>query len=260
MKRLALPFAQPQEEKPLSESIASDHSLLEIDRELDILFDTMQDELEETGEASQESIERFHMFCDAYGEKVDRIGRFIRVMEARTAYCKAEAARLVARGKSAENKVEQTKLLVLYYIRSRGGAFTKMEGKQFTLRCQKNSQDSVRISDPDLLPLRLKRIEACFDGSTWERIAEALPQKLLRVLDAAIQSVSPANDAIRQAIGQGIVCTFTRLRKGASCVLLLVCEKEQKKKTGGSRPPFLSKRGSAIECWLQRIWSGPQLD
>ena len=56
-------------EKSLSESIASDHSLLEIDRELDILFDTMQDELEETGEASQESIERFHMFCDAYGEK-----------------------------------------------------------------------------------------------------------------------------------------------------------------------------------------------
>lgn len=68
-----LPFAQPQEEKPLSESIACDHSLIEIDRELDILFDTMQDELEEAGEASQESIERFHVFCDAYGEKVDRI-------------------------------------------------------------------------------------------------------------------------------------------------------------------------------------------
>ena len=161
LQKPVLPFAQTQENKPLSESIASDHSLLEIDRELDILFDTMQDELEETGEASQESIERFHMFCDAYGEKVDRIGRFIRVMEARTAYCKAEAARLVARGKSAENKVEQTKLLILYYLKSR--EMTKMEGKQFTLRCQKNSQDSVRINDQALIPLRLKRIEARFE-------------------------------------------------------------------------------------------------
>jgi hypothetical protein len=72
LQKSVLPFEQTQEKKTPSESIASDHSLLEIDRELDILFDTMQDELEETGETSQESIERFHMFCDAYGEKVDR--------------------------------------------------------------------------------------------------------------------------------------------------------------------------------------------
>ncbi len=196
LQKPVLPFAQPQTEKSLSESIASDHSLLEIDRELDILFDTMQDELEETGEASQESIERFHMFCDAYGEKVDRIGRFIRVMEARSAYCKAEAARLSARGKSAENKVEKTKSLVLYYLQSR--EITKMEGKQFTLRCQKNSQDSVRISDLELIPLRLKRIEACFDGGTWERILGALPDELKSILAAGIQDIVPMNDAIKQ--------------------------------------------------------------
>jgi Siphovirus Gp157 len=176
LQKPVLPFAQTQEKKTPSESIASDHSLLQIDLELDILFDTMQDELEESGEASQESIERFHMFCDAYGEKVDRIGRFIRVMEARAAYCKAEAARLVARGKRSENKVEQTKLLILYYLQSR--EMTKIEGKQFTLRCQKNSQDSVRISDPTLIPLRLKRIEARFDGGTWERLLAALPKEL----------------------------------------------------------------------------------
>ena len=123
-----LPFVASQEKKTAPQSIVSDHSLLEIDRELDMLFDQMQDELEENGVVSPASIERFHTFCDAYGEKVDRIGRFIRVMEARTAYCKAEAARLTIRGKSAENKVEQTKALVLYYIQSRGGAITKMEG------------------------------------------------------------------------------------------------------------------------------------
>lgn len=199
MQAPVLPFAQPQEKKP-SESIASDHSLLEIDRELDSLFDTMQDELEENGVASPESIARFHAFCDAYGEKVDRIGRFIRVMEARTAYCKTEAARLTARGKSSENKIEQTKALVLYYLQSR--EMTKMEGKQFTLRCQKNSQDSVRISDPALIPLRLKRVEACFDGTTWERLIAALPEDLKPMLVAGIQDIVPVNDAIKQAVAQ----------------------------------------------------------
>lgn len=95
-----------------------------------------------------------------------------------------EAARLTARGKSAENKVEQTKALVLYYLQSR--EMTKMEGKQFTLRCQKNSQDSVRISDPALIPLRLKRVEARFDGETWERIVAAVPDELRSVLAAGI--------------------------------------------------------------------------
>ncbi|MEO6966692.1 MAG: siphovirus Gp157 family protein [Acidobacteriaceae bacterium] len=196
-----LPFAQQQPDKKTApESIAADHSLLEIDRELDLLFDHMQDELEEAGEISTESKQVFDQFCDAFGEKVDRIGHFIRVMEARTAYCKTEAARLTARGKTAENKVDQTKALVLYYLETRN--MTKMEGKQFTLRCQKNSQDSVRISNPDLLPVRLKRIEARFDGETWLRLLAAVPKDLQPILNAAIQSMTPMNEAIKQAVAQ----------------------------------------------------------
>ncbi|MGB8479500.1 MAG: siphovirus Gp157 family protein [Acidobacteriaceae bacterium] len=194
-----LPFAQVQPEKKAApETNAADHSLLDIDRELDLLLDRMQDELEENGEASPESTERFQQFCEAFGEKVDRIGRFIRVMEARTTYCKGEAARLTARGKSAENKVDQTKALVLYYLQSR--ELTKMEGKQFTIRCQKNSQDTVRIIDPAALPLRLQRVEARFDGRTWERLIAVVPQELKPLLTDAIQATIPANDAIKQAI------------------------------------------------------------
>ena len=194
-----LPFAQP-EKMPAPESIAADHSLLEIDRELDLMFDRIQEELEENEQPSPESLERFQAFCGAYGEKVDRIGRFIRVMEARTAYCKDEAARLMARGKTTENKVIQTKNLVLYYLQSK--QLTKMEGKQFTLRCQKNSQDSVRISDPNLLPMRLKRIEARFDGGTWEQILAALPEEMRPALIAGIQDAIPMNEAIQQAIAR----------------------------------------------------------
>jgi hypothetical protein len=194
-----LPFAQ-SEKTPTPESIAADHSLLEIDHELDLMFDRIQDELEENGEPSPESLERFQAFCDAYGEKVDRIGRFIRVMEARTAYCKDEAARLMARGKTAENKVLQTKNIVLYYLQSR--QLTKMEGKLFTLRRQKNSQDSVRISDANLLPIRLKRIEARFDGGIWERFLAALPEEMRPALLAGIQDAIPMNEAIKQAIAR----------------------------------------------------------
>ena len=195
-----LPFAAPQEEPKPVPVVTAEHSLLEIDREMDVLFDHIQDELEEAGEPSPESKARFEQLCDVFGDKVDRIGRFIRVMEARAAYCKGEASRLATRGRVAENKVDQTKALILYFLQSRD--VTKMEGKQFTLRRQKNSQDSVRISDPALIPLRLKRVEARFDGALWEQIIAAVPIETRTLLLAGIQDTTPVSEAIKQAIAQ----------------------------------------------------------
>ncbi len=195
-----LPFAAPQEELKPVPVVTAEHSLLEIDREMDALFDHIQDELEEAGEPSQESKARFEQLCDVFGDKVDRIGRFIRVMEARAAYCKGESSRLATRGRVAENKVDQTKALILYFLQSRD--VTKMEGKQFTLRRQKNSQDSVRIIDPSLIPLRLKRVEARFDGALWEQIIAAVPIETRTLLLAGIQDTTPVSDAIKQAIAQ----------------------------------------------------------
>jgi hypothetical protein len=195
-----LPFGPPQEElKPVA-VVTTEHSLLEIDREMDVLFDRIQDELEETGEPSEESKNRFQQLCDVFGDKVDRIGRFIRVMEARAAYCKGESARLATRGRIAENKVYQTKAFILYFLQSR--EVTKMEGKQFTLRRQKNPQDSVRITDPAQIPLRLKRVEARFDGELWEQIIAAVPADTRALLVAGIQETTPVNDAIKQAIAR----------------------------------------------------------
>jgi hypothetical protein len=45
-----LPFGQPQEELKPVPVVTTEHSLLKIDREMDVLFDRIQDELEETGE------------------------------------------------------------------------------------------------------------------------------------------------------------------------------------------------------------------
>jgi len=138
-------------------TIAQESSLFEIDEELDLLLDEIQEQTETDGqeEIPAALILRFQQFCDAHYEKVDRIGRFLTLMEWRTQYCKAEAARLYERARTAENKADRTKIMVLYYLGSRG--LRKIEGREFTLRAQKNSQDSVHILNETQVPPRLSR-------------------------------------------------------------------------------------------------------
>ena len=56
---------------PNPNDIADDHSLLKIDQELDSLME----QIEESGEASEEAMDRLELFCQAMNVKVDRIGR-----------------------------------------------------------------------------------------------------------------------------------------------------------------------------------------
>ncbi len=95
-------------------SIAESRSLLDIDPELGTLVEEIQIEIETNGKASAEQEARFHEFLKAHGEKVDRIGRFVRSMEARTNHCRAEAQRLYERARGADNKATRTKVMVLY--------------------------------------------------------------------------------------------------------------------------------------------------
>ena len=94
-------------------TIAETNSLFEIDEELNGIFDEIE---EQNGEPTEELIARFQEFCSAHGEKVDRIGRFLRRMEAREQFCRAEIARLSDRARAAAGKVERTKNMVLYYL------------------------------------------------------------------------------------------------------------------------------------------------
>ena len=107
-------------------SIAEASSLFEIDMELDELLEEIQEQVESQGEASEDLVARFQQFCEAHSEKVDRIGRFVRMMEAREQFCRSEAARLNDRARIAAGKVERTKNMVLYYLLSRD--LKKIEG------------------------------------------------------------------------------------------------------------------------------------
>jgi hypothetical protein len=154
-------------------SIAEASSLFEIDVELDGLLEEIEGQVESEGQAAEDLVARFQQFCEAHGEKVDRIGRFVRIMEAREQYCRSESARLTDRARAAAGKVERTKNMVLYYLLSRD--LKKIEGYQFTLRAQKNSQDSVRITDEAAVPKSYCRIDARIDGVLWETVLSLLP-------------------------------------------------------------------------------------
>jgi hypothetical protein len=178
-------------------SIAEASSLFEIDMELDGLLEEMEGQVESEGQAAEDLVARFHQFCEAHGEKVDRIGRFVRIMEAREQYCRSEAARLTDRARAAASKVERTKNMVLYYLHSRD--LKKIEGYQFTLRAQKNGQDSVRINDESALPKSYCKIDARIDGVLWETVLSVLPEELAMSLELSVQETKPDTDAIKAA-------------------------------------------------------------
>lgn len=187
-----------KEKEVIVASIAREYSLFEIDRELDTFLDEIEEQIENRGATSTELLERFQRFCEAHGEKADRIGRFLRMMEARVQYCRSEASRLQERARISERKATQTKYMVMYYLRSRD--LKKIEGREFTLRIQKNSQDSVRFTDETLVPMRYRTVAARLDGALWERLIEGVPEEIKRLLVASIQEAAPSNEAIKNAV------------------------------------------------------------
>jgi hypothetical protein len=193
-------------------SLAQEHSLFEIDRELDGLLDEIELEIENRGEASAELLDRFQQFCEAHGEKADRIGRFLRMMEARVQYCRTEAVRLQERARASERKATQTKYMVMYYLKSRD--LKNIEGREFALRIQKNSQDSVRFTDEMQVPMRYRMVEARLEGALWEELIESVSEGLKRLLIASIQDASPRNEAIKSAVQNQVAVPGAEVYRG----------------------------------------------
>ena len=194
-------------------SIAETSSLFEIDVELDELLEEIEGEVESEGQAAEDLVARFQQFCEAHSEKVDRIGRFLRIMEAREQFCRSESARLADRARAAAGKVERTKNMVLYYLLSRD--LKKIEGYQFTMRAQKNSQDSVRITDEAAVPKSYCRIDARIDGVLWETVLSLLPDELAKSLESSVQETRPNADAIRAAVLQNEQVPGAEMRRGS---------------------------------------------
>jgi hypothetical protein len=194
-------------------TLATTDSLFEIDVELDSLLDEIEEQTAQGGEPAGELVARFQQFCSAHSEKVDRIGRFVRIMEAREQYCRSESARLTDRARAAAGKVERSKNMVLYYLLSRN--LKKIEGYQFTLRAQKNSQDSVRITDEAAVPKSYCRIHARIDGVVWETVVSILPDELAKALESSVQEIRPDADAIKVAAVRNEHVPGAEVRRGS---------------------------------------------
>jgi len=190
-------------------TIAETNSLFEIDEELNGIFDEIE---EQNGEPTEDLIGRFQEFCSAHGEKVDRIGRFLRRMEAREQFCRAEVARLSDRARTAAGKVERTKNMVLYYLMSRD--LKAIEGREFTLRAQKNSQESVRITDEAAVPVAFHKIDARIGGVLWETVLANLPDELGKMLQSTVEESKPDTDSIKAAIQHEEEVPGAELRRG----------------------------------------------
>jgi len=193
-------------------TIAATNSLFEIDVELDSLLDDIEEQTAQGGEPAEELVARFQQFCEAHGEKVDRIGRFLRQMEAREQFCRSEAARLSDRARAAAGKVERSRNMVLYYLMSRD--LKSIEGREFTLRAQKNSQDSVRITDEEALPTAFRKIDARIGGVLWETLLANLPDELGKMLESTLEESRPDTEAIRFAILKEEQVSGAELKRG----------------------------------------------
>jgi hypothetical protein len=173
------------------------NTLFEIDRELDSMLDQIEEEAEENGTASPELLERFRQFCEAENEKVDRIGRFLTLMDSRLKYCRQQAEHFQKRARSEDAKIVGTKNMVLYFLAARG--LKKIEGKEFTLRLQKNSQDSVEITNAAQVPIAFRDLELRIPGRLWQAILATLPEDTSKQLETYIRDDKPSNDAIKEA-------------------------------------------------------------
>ena len=193
-------------------TIAATNSLFEIDVELDSLLDEIEEQTAQGGDPSGKLVARFQQFCSAHVEKVDRIGRFLRQMDAREQFCRCEAARLGDRARAAAGKVERTKNMVLHYLMSRD--LKSIEGREFTLRAQKNSQDSVRITDEAALSVAFRKIDARIGGVLWETVLANLPDELGELLEDAVEESRPDTDSIKAAIMREEQVPGAELRRG----------------------------------------------
>jgi hypothetical protein len=192
---------------PAPTDVADDHSLLTLDRELDFVLEQIEDEIEESGEASKEAMDRLQLFCQAMNVKVDRIGRYLAVMKTRAAHCKQEATRYAARAKRAESKIARTESMVLYYLESHD--LKQPESADFTFRRQKNSQDSVIVRNAQAVPPELNRYELKMDGTFYLNVVRALPDEMAAGLRASVK--------FTDAVEHGHQAAFRKRQDGRRC-------------------------------------------
>jgi hypothetical protein len=180
--------------------LAETHSIYVLDQELELLTEAMED-ASESGAIPNELRERFCTFCEAFGEKVDRIGRFLRMQEAKADFARKEAQRLFDRVRSAENRIRGTKEMLLYFMGVR--AISKIEGRTFTLRVQNNSQDTLKVENVEALSMSFRKVRLTVNGILFSQLLKGLARDRQDALLGCVEEYFPNNDALHAALDRG---------------------------------------------------------
>lgn len=191
---------------------AENNTLFEIDKELEAAFDAASQEQEETGAISEETKQHCLDLFAELGKKVDRIARYVRATELKARVAKEEATRLAARQKAAENRVEQVKSMLAFFMHVRG--LKRLEGELNTIRLQKNGQASLQI-DPLALPAEYNHMTIALAQPDWTQVLEAITYpELKKQLEGAVIACEPNKAQIRQDLQAGKEIPGTILAKG----------------------------------------------
>jgi len=133
-------------------------------------------------------------------------------MDNRMKYCRQQADRFQTRARSADAKIVSTKNMVLYFLAARG--LKKIEGREFMLRLQKNSQDSVEITDESQVPMNCRELELRVPGRIWEAVLALLPEGTSKLLASCIHDDTPSNDAIKEAASRCEEVPGAQIKRG----------------------------------------------
>src|SRR5512142_1848435 len=191
---------------------AETNTIFEIDKELEAAFDAATQEQQEIGSISDETQQRCLDLFAELGKKVDRIARYVRATELKARAAKEEAARLSGRQRAAENRVEQVKSMLAFFMHARG--LKRLEGELNTIRLQKNGQASLHI-DPLALPAEYNQLTVALPQPAWGRVLETITSpELKKDLEAAVIACEPNKVLVRQQLQAGEQIPGSALVKG----------------------------------------------
>jgi hypothetical protein len=214
--RVVSSVSQP-EERNVGKVLSRSMSLFEIDESLSLLMDSaVEAAAENNGEIPAELQQALLDYCEAFGQKVDNIARYIRSQEFEAANAKVEIGRLEQRKAAAEHRVERLKGLLKFFIESRD--IRSMKGMLNTISLRKNSQDSLILTDTTRLPAEFWRVALVLNATEWQELLSHLPRDhafRLRFEDPAFLRREPDTGGIRAALAGGGVLEGAELRRGS---------------------------------------------
>ena len=186
-------------------------SLFEIDADLEEAFDQLQEERDITGSVSDISRERCVQLFAELGKKIDRIAAHLRTQQRKAAIAAEEAQRLQRRRRSAEQRVNDVKEMLTYFMGCRG--LKRLEGELNSIRLQANSQPALQIDDWEL-PQEFCLHTGSIPHRLMKEMLEHLPDGLRGEFLQAMINTQPNTQLVRDALLRGEPVLGAKLERG----------------------------------------------